>query len=33
MSGEEGEVAPPPGEAHTVVVKKEVSLNLCAERA
>ena len=28
MSGEEGEVAPPPGEAHTPVVKEEVSLHV-----
>ena len=28
MSGEEGEVAPPPGEAHTAVVKEEVSLHV-----
>ena len=28
MSGEEGEVAPPPGEAHTAVAKEEVSLHV-----
>ena len=28
MSGEEGEVAPPPGEAHTAVANEEVSLHL-----
>ena len=28
VSGEEGEVAPPPGEAHTPVVKEEVSLHV-----
>ena len=28
VSGEEGEVAPPPGEAHIAVVKEEVSLHV-----
>ena len=28
LSGEEGEVAPPPGEAHTAVVEEEVSLHV-----
>lgn len=31
MSGEEGEVAPPPGEAHTAVAKGEVSLHSSVE--
>ena len=28
MSGEESEVAPPPGEAHTAPAKEEVTLHL-----
>ena len=31
MSGEEGEVAPPPGETHTAVAKEEVSLHSSVE--